>query len=156
MIYVAEKLFALLGVCVFVIALAGALGIGNFILIYSPDKHTCTKYEGAHSAGGEKGMNQLIKAKHPWLAFLEARAAVIDWKWPDQSCEEIAKDLSMDAQQVAMVRMRDRLLDTLEKPRRAEARCLDCGGTGSRDGGGVRPLGEAIYVPCDCGTDAKT
>lgn len=29
--------------------------------------------------------------------------------------------------------------------------CLDCGGTGLRDSGGIYPWGEAAMIPCDCG-----
>jgi hypothetical protein len=43
MSYVAKCLLTLVGVIVTTLAVAGALGIGNFILIYSPDKHVCTK-----------------------------------------------------------------------------------------------------------------
>jgi len=30
--------------------------------------------------------------------------------------------------------------------------CVECGGTGLRDSGGVQPWGDAIFLTCDCDT----
>lgn len=51
--------------------------------------------------------------KHPWQRFLEARREVIDWlysgdgdPWCKESDANVAETLSMDAQQVRMIRTR--------------------------------------------------
>lgn len=38
-----KTFFALVGAATFALWLLGTLGIGNFVLMYSPDKITCTK-----------------------------------------------------------------------------------------------------------------
>lgn len=46
-----------------------------------------------------------------WSKFLDARADAIDWlKGEGLSDEEIAKELSMDEEQVSQIRTRDRSL----------------------------------------------
>ncbi len=48
-------------------------------------------------------------SEHPWQRFLDARADVIDWlKKEGDTDERIAIQLSMDANQVRMIRERDR------------------------------------------------
>jgi hypothetical protein len=47
---------------------------------------------------------------HPWLAFLHARAEVIDWlHGRGKSDRQIAVELSMDPDQVRLIRLRDLL-----------------------------------------------
>lgn len=51
-------------------------------------------------------MNELV---HPWGRFLAARADAIDWMHEEgDSDEKIARVLSMDAQQVTLIRNRER------------------------------------------------
>jgi hypothetical protein len=38
-----KTLFAITGAFILFLSLMGALGFGNFVLMYSPDKITCTK-----------------------------------------------------------------------------------------------------------------
>lgn len=38
-----KTIFAFFGGMVFLLSVLGAVGIGNFVLIYSADKVTCTK-----------------------------------------------------------------------------------------------------------------
>jgi hypothetical protein len=45
---------------------------------------------------------------HPWAVFLRARAEVIDWMHDHgKSDRQIACELSMDPDQVRLIRMRD-------------------------------------------------
>ena len=38
-----KTLFAIVGAFTLALGILGAFGIGNFVMIYSPDKITCTK-----------------------------------------------------------------------------------------------------------------
>lgn len=38
-----KTMFAVVGAFILFLSLMGAFGVGNFVLMYSPDKITCTK-----------------------------------------------------------------------------------------------------------------
>ena len=57
------------------------------------------------------------KGNHPWGVFLSARANCIDWLKDHQkrNDEQIAYDLSMDSEQVYLIRTRNRNLENMEE-----------------------------------------